>query len=128
MAKSFRLEWMKFGVTTQGNLPQNVACLVVIDPINHPFSKTLVQKMHLPIISEAFEDLLLYRMYRLTSVAGAMVVRLCEGGYGITRREGRILALLQAINRNILAGLSDTQAVQFNASLERLQASAQALP
>lgn len=119
---------MKFGVTTQGNLPQNVACLVVIDLINHPFSKTLGQKMHLPIISEAFEDLLLYRMYRLTSVAGAMVVRLCEGGYGITRREGRILALLQAINRNMLAGLSDTQAVQFNASLERLQASAQALP
>ena len=46
------------------------------------------------VVSEAFEDLLLYRMYRLTSVAGAMVVRLCEGGYGITRREWRILALL----------------------------------
>ncbi len=149
--------------------------------------------MRPPIISEVFEDLLLYRMYRLTSVAGAMVVRLCEGGYGITRRQWRILALLhgheglppsalankvqldrartsrvigalvvkmlitrtpaqadrrgalvaltpkgqtlvaellpqvQAINRNILAGLSDAQAVQFNASLDRLQASAQAL-
>jgi len=80
-----------------------------------------------PIISKVFEDLLMYRMYRLTSVAGAMVVRLYEEGYGITRREWRILALLQAISRNILAVLNDTQAWQFNASLERLQASAKAL-
>lgn len=146
-----------------------------------------------PIISEAFEDLLLYRLYRLTSVAGALVVRLCEGGYGITRREWRILALLhghkglppsaladkveldrartsraisalvakklitrtpaqgdrrgalvaltaagqslvaellpqvQAINRRILAGLSDAEGAQFHASLARLQASAQVL-
>lgn len=146
-----------------------------------------------PIISDAFEDLLLYRMYRLSSVAGAMVVRLCEGGYGVTRREWRILALLhghdglppsaladkvqldrartsraigalvakklivrspaqadrrgaqlaltaqghdlvaellpqvQAINRRIQAGLTDAEALQFRASLDRLQASAQAL-
>ena len=79
------------------------------------------------VIFEAFEVLLLYRMHRLTSLAGAMVVRLCEGDFGITRCEWRILALLQAINRNILAGLSDKQAVQFNASLDRLQTSAQAL-
>lgn len=46
------------------------------------------------ILSDAFDDLLLYRLYRLSSVAGAMIVRLCEGGYGITRREWRILALL----------------------------------
>ncbi len=44
--------------------------------------------------SDFFEDLLLYRIYRLSSVAGAMMVRLCEGSYGITRREWRILALL----------------------------------
>lgn len=50
--------------------------------------------MDRPILSDAFEDLLLYRLYRLSSVAGAMVVRLCEGGHGITRREWRILALL----------------------------------
>jgi len=146
-----------------------------------------------PIVSQAFEDLLLYRMYRLTSVAGAMVVRLCEGGYGITRREWRILASLhgheglppsaladkvqldrartsraigalvvkklitrtpaqadrrgarvalteagqalvtellpqvQAINRSILDGLTEVEGAQFHASLERLQASAQAL-
>lgn len=145
------------------------------------------------VVSQAFEDLLLYRMYRLTSVAGAMVVRLCEGGYGITRREWRILALLhghdglppsaladkvqldrartsrgigalvakklitrtpaqadrrgaqvaltdagqalvaellpqvQAINRSIMAGLTDAESLQFHASLERLQVSAQTL-
>lgn len=36
----------------------------------------------------------MYRLGRLTSVAGAMVVRLCEGGYGITRREWAVLAQL----------------------------------
>ncbi len=35
----------------------------------------------------SINDLLLYRLGRLSAVAGAMVVRLCEGGYGITRRE-----------------------------------------
>ncbi|CAN5722303.1 MarR family winged helix-turn-helix transcriptional regulator [soil metagenome] len=40
------------------------------------------------------DDLLLYRLARLTAVAGGMVVRLCEGRFGITRREWRILAVL----------------------------------
>lgn len=35
----------------------------------------------------SINELLLYRLSRLSSQAGAMVVRLCEGGYGITRRE-----------------------------------------
>lgn len=42
----------------------------------------------------SIDDLLLYRLGRLSSVAGAMVVRLCEGGYGITRREWAVLAHL----------------------------------
>lgn len=42
------------------------------------------------------DDLLLYRISRLLSVAGSMVIRLCEGRYGITRREWRVLALLAA--------------------------------
>jgi DNA-binding MarR family transcriptional regulator len=42
----------------------------------------------------SIEDLLLYRLGRLSSVAGAMVVRLCEGGYGITRREWAVVAQL----------------------------------
>lgn len=40
------------------------------------------------------DDLLLYRINRLLGVAGSMVIRLCEGRFGITRREWRVLALL----------------------------------
>jgi DNA-binding MarR family transcriptional regulator len=40
------------------------------------------------------DDLLLYRLSRLLSVAGSMVIRLCEGRFGITRREWRLLATL----------------------------------
>lgn len=40
------------------------------------------------------DDLLLYRISHLLSVAGSMVIRLCEGRFGITRREWRILGLL----------------------------------
>lgn len=42
----------------------------------------------------SIDDLLLYRLSRLSSVSGAMVVRLCEGGYGITRREWAVVAQL----------------------------------
>jgi DNA-binding MarR family transcriptional regulator len=42
----------------------------------------------------ALDDLLLYRLSRLLATAGGMVIRLCEGRYGITRREWRVLALL----------------------------------
>lgn len=42
----------------------------------------------------SIEDLLLYRLGRLSGVAGVMVVRLCEGGYGITRREWAVVAQL----------------------------------
>lgn len=42
----------------------------------------------------SIDDLLLYRLSRLSSVAGGMVVRMCEGGYGITRREWGVVAQL----------------------------------
>lgn len=42
----------------------------------------------------SIEDLLLYRLGHLTSAAGVMVVRLCEGGYGVTRREWAVVAQL----------------------------------
>ena len=42
----------------------------------------------------SLDDVLLYRMSRLLSTAGSMVIRLCEGGFGITRREWRLVALL----------------------------------
>ena len=40
------------------------------------------------------DDLLLYRLNRLLSVGGAPVIRLCEGRFGITRREWRVMAAL----------------------------------
>jgi DNA-binding MarR family transcriptional regulator len=45
---------------------------------------------------EVLDDLLLYRLSRLQAAAGGIVVRYCEGQFGITRREWRILALLAA--------------------------------
>ena len=42
----------------------------------------------------SLDDLLLYRLSRLLSVAGSMVIRLCEGRFGITRREWRLIATL----------------------------------
>jgi len=39
-------------------------------------------------------DLLLYRLSRLLATGGHPVIRLCEGRYGITRREWRVLSLL----------------------------------
>jgi DNA-binding MarR family transcriptional regulator len=42
----------------------------------------------------ALDDLLLFRLTRLLAVAGAPVVRLCEGRYHITRREWRLIAAL----------------------------------
>lgn len=42
----------------------------------------------------SMDDLLLYRISRLLGVAGSMVIRLCEGRFGITRREWRVVALM----------------------------------
>lgn len=42
------------------------------------------------------DDLLNYRLMRLFAISGAPVIRLCEGRYGIARREWRLLALLAA--------------------------------
>jgi DNA-binding MarR family transcriptional regulator len=40
------------------------------------------------------DDLLLYRLSQLSAAAGAMVVRLCEGRHGVTRREWGVVAQL----------------------------------
>lgn len=42
----------------------------------------------------SLDDVLLYRLSRLLATAGSMVIRLCEGSFGITRREWRVIALL----------------------------------
>jgi len=40
------------------------------------------------------DDLLFYKLSRLLAVGGSMVIRLCEGRFGITRREWRVIARL----------------------------------
>lgn len=40
------------------------------------------------------EDLLNYRLNRLLASSGALVTRICEGRYGITRREWRLICIL----------------------------------
>ena len=50
----------------------------------------------------SLDDLLLYRIGQLTGKAGAMVVRLCEGGHGITRREWAVLAQLHGQPQGLL--------------------------
>lgn len=59
------------------------------------------------------DDLLNYRLSRLFAASGAMVVRLCEGRYGITRREWRLIALLAA------HGAMSPSALAERAHLER---------
>lgn len=52
-------------------------------------------------------DLLNYRLSRLHAFAGAAVIRLCEGKYGISRREWHILGLLAAKGPQAPSGLAD---------------------
>jgi DNA-binding MarR family transcriptional regulator len=40
------------------------------------------------------QELLLFRLSRILAIGGSMVTRLCEGQYGITRREWALLALV----------------------------------
>lgn len=53
------------------------------------------------------DDLLLYRISHLLAVAGSMVIRLCEGRFGITRREWRIVALLAQEDGLLSSQLAD---------------------
>lgn len=59
-----------------------------------PLSKTLMPQRTPSQRLDSVDDLLLFRLGLLSAEAGAMVVRLCEGRYGITRREWRVLGLL----------------------------------
>jgi DNA-binding MarR family transcriptional regulator len=43
---------------------------------------------------DTVEDLLNYRLSRLLESSGSVVTRLCEGRYGITRREWRLICIL----------------------------------
>ena len=43
---------------------------------------------------QGIDDMLLYRLSQVLGTAGSLVTRLCEGEFGITRREWRVLAQL----------------------------------
>ena len=72
------------------------------------------------------DDMLLYRLSHLTGAAGAMVVRLCEGGYGITRREWGVLAQLhgqpQGVLPSVLAERMQRDRARTSRALSALQA------
>lgn len=59
---------------------------------------TLVSRVHAPTTPsirpspERIQELLLFRLNRLMSLGGGIVTRLCEGRFGITRREWAVLA------------------------------------
>ena len=53
------------------------------------------------------DDLLLYRLSRLLAVGGSMVIRLCEGRFGITRREWRVIARLAQEQELLSSELAD---------------------
>ena len=71
------------------------------------------------------DDMLLYRLGQLSSTAGAMVVRLCEGGYGITRREWGVLAQLhgqpQGLLPSVLAERMQRDRARTSRALSALQ-------
>ena len=54
------------------------------------------------------DDLLLYKLSRLLSVGGSMVIRLCEGRFGITRREWRVIARLAQEPELLSSALADS--------------------
>lgn len=60
-----------------------------------------------PAPRRPLDDLLLYRLSRLLSVAGSMVIRICEGRFGITRREWRLIATLASHGELSSSGLAE---------------------
>jgi DNA-binding MarR family transcriptional regulator len=69
------------------------------------------------------DDLLNYRLMRLFALSGAPVVRLCEGRYGISRREWRIVALLAAhgaLGPSELASRGDLDRARTSRSIQSL--------
>ena len=52
------------------------------------------RRTHALLAPRTLDDMLLYRLTVFTALGAARVIRLCEAGFGITRREWRILALL----------------------------------
>lgn len=70
-------------------------------------------------------DLLIYRLGRLYATAGAMTLRVCEGEFGIPRREWRLLAVLGeagALQPSDLATRAELDRARTSRALAGLQA------
>lgn len=70
-------------------------------------------------------DLLIYRLGRLYATAGAMTLRVCEGEFGIPRREWRLLAVLgegRALQPSELAERAELDRARTSRALASLQA------
>lgn len=69
------------------------------------------------------DDLLLYRLGRLYATAGTMTLRVCEGEFGITRRQWRLLALLAdsgPLQPSVLAERADLDRARTSRALSSL--------
>ena len=84
-------------------------------PRTYPNTPTFFLMIQVP--REPLENLLLYRLSHLVSVAGRMVTRLCEGSFAITRREWRLLVTLANLGE-----LSSSQLAE-HAQLDRARTS-----
>ena len=74
---------------------------------------------------QALGDLLIYRLGRLYATAGAMTLRVCEGEFGIPRREWRLLAVLGEageLQPSELATRADLDRARTSRALTALQA------
>jgi DNA-binding MarR family transcriptional regulator len=70
-------------------------------------SKSSSNKLSHP---QGIEDMFLYRINRLRAKGGGVVLRYCEGEFGITRREWVILAILsteEVLNSSALASRAE---------------------
>jgi DNA-binding MarR family transcriptional regulator len=92
------------------NQPSSVPTLMATPPLNPAPASSL----QVPLV---LSDLLLYRLSRLQATAGGIALRYCEGQFGITRREWRILALLAAVGPQGSSDLAE------HASLDRSRTS-----
>lgn len=61
---------------------------------------------------ERAKDLLLFRVNRLAAAAGRPLIRLCEGKYGITRRQWRLIVILAQDGPQLSTALAHRASVE----------------
>lgn len=61
---------------------------------------------------ERAKDLFLFRLNRLAATAGRPLIRLCEGKYGITRREWRLIVILSQDGPQLSTALAHRASIE----------------